>query len=65
MTLHLRPVSFQAVAFSGVNRINLLELVQQLLRCRRVVTVTFLFGDDLALLGNMPRAVGNVPSRLL
>jgi hypothetical protein len=55
---------FQPVAFSEVYRVNLLELVQQLPRHRCVVTVTFLFGDDLALLGNMPLAFGDVAPSL-
>jgi hypothetical protein len=55
---------FQPVAFSDVHRVNLLELIQQLLRRSRVVTVTFLFGDDLAFVGNVPLSIGNVPTGL-
>jgi hypothetical protein len=51
---------FESVAFSDVQRANLLELIQQLLRHRCVVTVTFLFGDDLTFVGNMPLTFGDV-----
>jgi hypothetical protein len=52
---------FQPVAISDVQRVKLFELVQQLLRRSRVVTVTLPLGDDLTLVGNMPLGFGNVP----
>jgi hypothetical protein len=55
---------FQPIAFIDVHRVSLLELVEQLLRPTRVVTVAFLFRDDLALVGNMPLSFGNLPARL-
>jgi hypothetical protein len=51
---------FKPVAISDVQHVKLLELVQQLLRRSRVVTVTLPFSDDLALVGNMPLGFGNV-----
>jgi hypothetical protein len=54
----------QPVAISDVQRVKLLELVQQLLRRRGVVTITLPLGDNLALVGNMPLRFGNVPLSL-
>jgi hypothetical protein len=51
---------FQSVAFSDVHRLKLLELVHQVLRRSRVVTVTRPLGDALALVGNMTPAFGDV-----
>jgi hypothetical protein len=53
---------FQPVTIGNVHPVKFLELVQQLLRRSRIVTVTFPLGDDLALVGNMPLGFGNVPS---
>jgi hypothetical protein len=55
---------FQPVAISDVQHVKLLELVQQLSRRSRVVTITLPLGDDLALVGNMPLGFGNVPLSL-
>jgi hypothetical protein len=55
---------FQPVAISDVQEVKLLELVQQLSRRSRVVTITLPLGDDLALVGNMPLGLGNVPLSL-
>jgi hypothetical protein len=55
---------FQPVAISDVQHVKLLELVEQLLRRSRIVTVTLPFGDDLALVRNMPLGLGNVPLSL-
>jgi hypothetical protein len=58
---NLSELLFQPVTIGDVHPVKLLELVEQLLRRSRVVTVTFPLGDDLALVGNMPLSFGNVP----
>jgi hypothetical protein len=58
---NLSELLFQPVTIGDVHPVKLLELVEQLLRRSRVVTVTFALGDDLALVGNMPFSFGNVP----
>jgi hypothetical protein len=55
---------FQPVAIGDMQHVELLELVQQLLRRSRFVTVTLPLGDNLALVGNMPLGFGNVPPSL-
>jgi hypothetical protein len=54
---------FQPFTIGDVHPIKFLELVQQFLRRCRIMTVTFLLGDDLALVGNVPLGFGNVPPR--
>jgi predicted protein tyrosine phosphatase len=56
---------FQAIAFSDIHRVKLLELVQQFLRHSRVVTVTFPLAYDFTLMGNMPLGFGDMAPSLI
>jgi hypothetical protein len=47
-------------AILDVQRVKLLELVQEFFGCRRVMAVTFQLGDNLALPGDMPPSFGNM-----